>query len=117
MRVPLAFAASLSVLALAGQAQAHASLVSSSPAAGAAVSRSPAMIDVQFSERLEPKFSGFEITRGGTKVDVGAVSLSGPKGLMAMPKTPLGAGAYVLHWHAVAADGHRTEGDVAFSVR
>ena len=117
MRVPLAFIASLSVLALAGQAQAHARLVSSSPAAGAAVSRSPAMIDVQFSERLEPKFSGFEITQGGTKVDVGPVGLDGPKGLMAMPKTPLGAGAYVLHWHAVGADGHRTEGGVAFSVR
>ncbi len=36
---------------------------------------------------------------------------------MAMPKAPLGAGAYVQHWHAVAADGRRTEGDVAFSVR
>ncbi len=84
MRVPLAFAASLSVLALAGQAlagqaQAHARPVSSSPAAGAVVSRSPAMIDVQFSERLEPKFSGFEIRRGGTKVDIGPVSSTDPR--------------------------------------
>ena len=30
-------------------------------------------------------------------------------------RVPLGAN--VLHWHAVAADGRRTEGDVAFSVQ
>ncbi len=107
----------LATLALAGQVQAHARLVSSDPAAGARVSHAPSMIEVQFNERLEPKFSGFEITRAGAKADVGPVSLDGPKGLMAVPKTSLGAGDYVLHWHAVTADGHRAEGDVPFSVR
>ncbi|MBS0410460.1 MAG: copper resistance protein CopC [Proteobacteria bacterium] len=109
--------AAVAALTLAGGAQAHARLVSSDPAAGAKVSKSPAMIDLQFNERLEAKFSGFVVTRGGTSADVGPVSLDGPKGLMAMPAKALPSGAYLLHWHAVTADGHRTEGDVAFSIR
>jgi len=109
--------AAIAALALAGGAQAHARLVSSDPGAGAKVSKSPAMIDLQFNERLEPKFSGFTVTRNGAPADVGPVSLDGPKGLMAMPAKALPSGAYVLHWHAVTADGHRTEGDVAFQVR
>ena len=107
----------LAALTLATTAEAHARLVSSDPAAGAKVGKSPAMIDLQFNERLEAKFSGFVVTRNGAPADVGPVSLDGPKGLMAMPAKALPSGAYVLHWHAVTADGHRTEGDVAFSIR
>jgi len=103
-------------LMAAGQAQAHAKLVSSDPAPNSAVS-APRQITLQFNEKLQPKFSGFELSSGGAavpvKVSVGKDRLS----LVGAPAKALSAGTYQVKWHAVTADTHRMQGDYSFTVR
>ena len=107
--------AALALLVAAGQASAHAHLLTSAPAAGASVAP-PKELALNFSERLEPKFSGLELTTaGGAKIAVAAVVAD--KAMTATVKAPLAPGAYKVMWHAVSADGHRTKGDYAFTVK
>jgi methionine-rich copper-binding protein CopC len=112
-----ALVASIALLAAAGAASAHAHLVSSDPAAGAVVA-APKSILLTFSEKLEAKFSGADLSKGGAPL--GSQSLLDPKGgkiLTVSPGAPLSPGAYSVKWHAVSVDGHRTQGEVAFTVR
>jgi len=101
----------------ATQAQAHAHLVSTTPAEKTTVA-SPTAITLRFNEKLEPKFSGFEVTdprnvvvKLKTSVAQDGVSLVGA------PAKALSPGAYKVIWHAVAGDGHRMEGTYSFTVR
>jgi methionine-rich copper-binding protein CopC len=113
-----ALAAAASLVLLASQAQAHAHLVKSSPAANAAVS-APQTLQLQFSEKLEPKFSGLELTTAkGDEVGVAStVSAKDRKTISATPKAALKPGAYTVMWHVVSADGHKMKGDYAFTVK
>jgi len=111
------FTACAALLLAAGAAAAHAHLVSSDPAAGAAVD-APKAITLTFSEKLEGKFSGADLSKDGAPL--GSHSLLDPTGgktLTVSPGAPLSAGAYKVSWHAVSVDGHRTKGEVAFTVR
>ena len=97
-------------------ASAHAMLEHAAPAAGAAVARSPGTLTLQFSEALEPAFSGVAVSDdAGRSVTAGASSASGSK--MSVPLEPLKPGTYRVVWHAVSADSHKTEGTYAFTVR
>jgi methionine-rich copper-binding protein CopC len=115
------FAAATAAIALltAAQAQAHAKLVSSTPAEGATVA-APKQIVLKFSEKLQPKFSGMALTMPamsnmavGTKVSVAKDRVT----MTATPTQPLAPGAYMASWHAVTADTHRMEGKFSFTVR
>ncbi len=113
------FAAAAFLLAGTVEAEAHAHLVSATPAAKAVVA-SPSAISIQFSETLEAKFSGFEITNAaGAKVALAPVTLEpkGKKTLTASPQVPLAAGAYKIAWHVVGGDGHKVEGAYDFTVK
>ncbi len=107
--------AALALLAAAGEASAHAHLLTSAPAAGATVA-APKQLSLGFSEKLEPKFSGLELTKAdGAKVAVTAAVAD--KAITVTPSAPLAPGAYKVTWHAVAADGHKTNGDYGFTVK
>ena len=112
----LAVACSAALLLSSGQALAHARLVEANPAADATVA-APAQIVLHFSERLEPKFSGFELAAGGAKASIRTSLGEDRKTLIGVASKPLAAGAYQLTWHAVSADGHRMLGAYAFTVR
>jgi methionine-rich copper-binding protein CopC len=99
----------------ASGAQAHAHLVKSSPAASAAVG-APQVIHLEFSEKLEPKFSGAELMKADGAAVAVAAKVDG-KTIEATPKAPLAPGAYMVMWHTVAADGHKTKGDYSFTVK
>lgn len=123
MKQTFARAASTALLAaaallMASQAQAHAHLLKASPAADAKVA-APTTIQLQFSEKLEPKFSAVELMKAsGAAIAVdSAVSKTDPKAIGATVKTPLAPGAYMVMWHVVSADGHKMKGDYAFTVR
>lgn len=110
-------AALLATPLAAAQAFAHAHLVKSTPADGA-VTASPQMIMLTFSEKLTDKLSGFKVVKAdGAKIDVQVVAADGGKVLHAMPSRPLAPGAYKVNWFAVSDDGHRTIGTVAFTVK
>lgn len=114
-----AFGASLFLLAGTVEAEAHAHLVTSVPAAKATVA-SPASITVAFNENLEAKFSGFDVMNAsGAKIALAPVTLDpkGKKTLTAVPQAPLPPGTYKLAWHVVGDDGHKVEGVYDFTVK
>ena len=107
--------AALALLATAGQALAHAHLLASTPAADASVA-APKQLALSFSEKLEPKFSGLELTKVGGG-DVAVATAVADKSMTATVKAPLAPGAYKVMWHVVSADGHKMKGDYAFTVK
>lgn len=99
---------------------AHAHLKSQVPAADSVAAAAPKTIELHFSEGVEPAFSGISIQGPGAK----AVKLGKPavdatdKAWLHIPvQGPMPAGRYVVNWHAVAVDGHKTQGQYVFSVK
>lgn len=120
MKTLLRTAAIIGILTLpliTSEASAHARLVSAMPSNGA-VTASPQMIMLTFNERVMATLSGFTVAGPDRKpVDVQVSVAGGGTMLHAMPQKPLVPGKYAVAWYAVTADGHRTEGTVAFTVR
>ncbi len=116
---PAAAFAALALAATATSAFAHAKLVSSTPAANAAVA-APKQIVLTFSEKMHAKLSGADLTmpqmNNMTVAARAAVSQDGLT-LVVTPARPLMAGAYQVKWHAVTSDSHRVEGKLTFTVR
>lgn len=113
----LSIAALAAALAIGGQAQAHAHLTSSQPAADATVA-APKQLELHFNEKMVAKFSGFDLV----KADGGKVPLKTSLGkdgmtLLAASAQPLAPGVYKVNWHVVTADTHRMEGAYSFTVR
>jgi len=109
----------LALLLAAGQAFAHAQLKKSSPAAGATVAP-PSELRLEFSEAVEPIFSGviLKSTNGASEPLGRAKADSGDdKALIAKISRPLSPGRYSVRWHAVSVDTHRTEGTFEFTVK
>ena len=111
------------VLALAlaaSAATAHPLLKTASPAPNAALSSSPTEIRITFSEGLIAAFSGISLKdASGRPVALGP-SRIGPgnaKQLAAPVKAQLGAGTYVVSWHAVGDDTHHVAGHYSFQVK
>jgi len=114
----MGFAVFAALSLAATSAFAHAHLQSSSPAANATVT-SPATIALTFSDPLESRFSGFEITdAAGHAVNAPShPDASNAAILTATPTAPLAPGLYHVNWHLVAHDGHRMRGTFDFTVR
>jgi copper resistance protein C len=97
---------------------AHAHLVSSEPAANAEVA-APTQVTIRFTEPLEPAFSKTTLADASGKSAAPAASQvdSQDAKVLHLPLPQLSAGRYAVHWTAVATDGHRTQGDFAFTVK
>lgn len=112
----VALAVAATVLLAAGEVSAHAKLVSSSPAHNATLSP-PAQIQLRFNEKLQSRFSGFDLASRGGAVPVKVVTGKDGRSLMGTPARPLAAGRYEVKWHVVTADTHRMQGAFSFIVR
>lgn len=120
----LAIPAALALAGLASAAYAHPKLLSATPAPNATVAV-PGRVELHFSEKLMPQFSGADLmmTAHGGKVHapvkVAGTAAVGADGrtLVVTPKSPLGAGRYSIAWHAVSVDTHRVAGSYAFTVQ
>lgn len=98
-------------------AQAHARLVSASPAANATVAP-PRVLNLTFSERMAPAFSTFDVVNAaGTTVAIRTQVSQDGKTLTGTLARPLPAGAYVVNWRIASSDGHRMTGSYGFTVR
>ena len=76
------------------------------------------MVHVMFNGPVDPKASGFEITKNdGTRVEIQEVAPMGTSILMATPKAPLTAGNYKVKWHTAGADAKKLEGEFSFTVQ
>ena len=115
LRIP----ASLAFALIATQAFAHAQLEKATPAVGGTVA-SPSEIRLEFSEGVEPRFSGVTLTAaGGATLPLGAAKVeAGHQEVLVVPiAKSMSAGVYTVHWHAVSVDTHHTQGTFEFTVR
>lgn len=111
----LALAALLLVLVPAHGAQAHAALVATDPADGAALDAMPSTVTLSFNEAVQPVADAVHLIvdgEAGAPLEVGArdndVVIEMPAGL--------GEGAYFLNWRVISADAHPISGVLAFTV-
>jgi copper resistance protein C len=96
-------------------AQAHTSLDHASPPVGSTVSAAPHEVALTFTQNLEPAFSNVQVTDAtGSRVDQGKAQVSG--NTMRIELKSLPPGSYKVHWHALSADTHATEGSFTFQV-
>jgi copper resistance protein C len=113
------FAVALAFACASTGAFAHAQLEKAAPPVGGTVA-SPTEIRLEFSEGVEPHFSGVTLTSAaGASVPVGAAKTeaSNPAVLIVPITKALTAGAYTVHWHAVSVDTHHTQGTFQFVVK
>jgi copper resistance protein C len=96
----------------------HAFLDQAAPLVGGTVPASPKEIRLTFTEAIEQRFSGIDLTTGdGRTVATGAAAVDPANDkqlVLALP--PLAPGRYRVRWHVVSVDTHRTEGEYSFSV-
>ncbi|HZZ66901.1 MAG TPA: copper resistance protein CopC [Phenylobacterium sp.] len=111
--------AAVATLAVAGQAAAHARLITGTPKAGATVA-APRQLKLQYSESIVPAASSVTVAGpGGAAVATGPLTLDAAnKRMVTVPfNGKLGSGAYKVHWEMKTEDGHQTFGDFVFSVK
>ena len=98
---------------------AHAFLDHAVPGVGATVSGSPSELELSFTQNIVPAFSGAEIAAAGggaipaAKATVDPVS---PNVMHVRLGHALKAGVYIVQWHVVSVDTHRTTGSYKFTV-
>ena len=98
---------------------AHAHLKQQSPQENT-VAVAPEVITLNFSEGIEPAFSGVVVTNAQQqKIKTGAVKRDEKDNakLIVPLEKPLTTGTYTVDWHVVSVDGHKTKGSYHFSVK
>ncbi len=114
-----AIASSLALICGTTTAFAHAQLEKATPPVGGTVA-SASEIRLEFSEGVEPRFSGVTLTSpGGANVPLGQPKVEGSDQhvLVAPIANALTAGAYTVRWHVVSVDTHHTQGTFKFTVK
>jgi methionine-rich copper-binding protein CopC len=120
VRAPIAGLAA-ALLVAAGcpcRGEAHATLVSSVPAARATVSTAPPRVALTFNERLEPAYARVSVwDAGGAQVDLkdAALAADNPR-ILGVSLPPLNPGRYTVRYRVLSVDGHVVEASFAFSV-
>ena len=96
----------------------HAFLSGATPPVGGSVPASPKEIRLTFTEAIEPRFSGIDLTASdGRAIARGsAVVDSGNDRQLVLALPTLTPGRYRVRWHVVSVDTHRTEGEYSFAV-
>ncbi|MGX5052685.1 CopC domain-containing protein YobA [Enterobacter asburiae] len=98
---------------------AHAHLKQQSPAADSQVA-APQVLTLNFSEGIEPGFSGVVVTDAHKQVIKTGTATRDEKNkaqLTVPLEQTLAPGAYRVDWHVVSVDGHKTTGIYHFSVK
>ena len=110
-----ALAGILLALAPAQPGFAHAALVATDPADGAAPAAAPAEVTATFSEPLDAASTEIAVTGpGGMLIDAGTPSYEADS--FTQPMRYLGPGEYTVAFRVISEDGHRVDGAVAFTV-
>lgn len=100
----------------AAPAFAHAGLVSSDPADGAALDAPPAAITLTFNQDIAPQFATITVSGpDGAGYASGDVRVDGPAAVIDVK--PLTAAApYVVAYRVISADGHPITGQYTFQL-
>lgn len=114
VRLAALFLTFLTLTAEVGGAFAHASLVGSEPADGAALASPPPRILLDFNEPVAPQVLKLVRPGGGTEVIAG-YERHGNAIIIPMP-ADVGPGSYALSWRVISEDGHPVGGTLVFAV-
>ena len=95
-------------------ASAHATLVSSDPAAGTVLTSAPAQVSLVFSDELNPALVTVTLTGSdGAQRELAAPQVDGTTLTQPLPAV---SGDAVVAYRIVSADGHPVQGTVDFTV-
>ncbi|GAA1757010.1 copper resistance CopC/CopD family protein [Luedemannella helvata] len=103
------------LLGPAAPASAHATLLSTSPAANSVVSQPPAAVLLTFSEPVSPIAGKLRVTGPDGRADAGEPRVEGTNVYLNLgPNTP--NGTYLVTYRVISADGHPVVGAFTFSI-
>src|SRR6266545_5168003 len=114
----LVLTAAAVALALPAAAWAHAALVRTVPAASVILNRPPPLVQLTYTEAVEPKFAAVSVTNAAGQSQTAGTprrSASDPKTLVA-PLHRVAQGWYLVYWRVISADGHPVRGAFTFAV-
>ena len=114
MKSALVLAAALLALPAAALAHAHATTYPTDKA----VLKTLHDVQIVFSEPVKPAFTGVVVSAAdGRVVKTGKPDFANDKLKLTVPvKEVLKPGVYIVKWHAVAADTHRSDGAFGFTI-
>ena len=98
---------------------AHAFLEKAIPGVGTTVRLSPSELQLDFTESIVPAFSGVQITAfGGKRIpsEKPVLDRTKPNVVHVSLRSPLRPGTYIVAWHVVSVDTHRTSGTYKFTI-
>lgn len=105
----------VAVLAGAGPASAHATLIATVPAGDELLSDVPAQVELQFEEPVDVVEGGVRVFGpDGSRVDQGQVNVEGST--LVVPVDAGGEGTYTIAWRALSEDNHNLESSFVFHV-
>ena len=125
---PGARAAALGVMLAAGllppgaiPAGAHAIVLESVPAPGAALARTPERVILRFNSKIEKRLTRVTLANSAGAPRLVAVASDGPgdegePDRIVIPLPALPPGRFVIRYTVLSADGHITEGTLRFAV-
>jgi copper transport protein len=114
----LVLTAAAVTLALPAAAWAHAALVRTVPAASVILNRPPPLVQLTYTEAVEPKFAAVSVTNAAGQSQTAGTprrSASDPKTLV-VPLHGVAQGWYLVYWRVISADGHPVRGAFTFAV-
>jgi methionine-rich copper-binding protein CopC len=102
-------------------ANAHAGLVSATPAANSEVNVMPLSIALTFTEDLltigDKEVNTISLTNPeGDQISLGDIAVAGPLLTAAIPEAEYPSGAYTVEYKIVSADGHQLSDSYSFSL-
>lgn len=111
----VAFAASMAFASMA--ASAHAILIDSSPKANGSVAAGHVPLVLKYNSKIDQARSKLVLSGGPGQQDVTLrIAADAGKPSELDSEADLKPGSYVIHWQALALDGHITRGDLPFTV-
>jgi methionine-rich copper-binding protein CopC len=105
------------LLAPAGDARAHAILVTSQPQQNAELAGSAVDFRLEFNSRIDVSRSSLQLARDGGQPEPLALTQTAEPNLLVARAQELAPGEYRLRWQVLSIDGHVSRGDLNFRVR
>ena len=100
----------------AGQAQAHAELIGSSPGEGATLDKAPSRVVLVFNDNVQTNFAEIVVTApDGAGISTGDAAVTANK-VVATLGRPTAAGDYKVAWRVVSDDGHPVDGRFTYTL-
>jgi hypothetical protein len=115
LAIPILIAAAV-FLWIAAPAVAHAVLLESSPALKSSVTGPDVPLKLRFNVRIDITRSRLTLVRPDGSSQALEVNKQASPDMLSALATGLAPGLYRLRWQVLAADGHITRGEIAFTV-